>query len=71
MKKVLIKLIDLYQSSPLRTHDRCRFVPSCSQYMKEAIIMYGVPKGLFLGIKRLLRCHPFGKYGSDPLKENL
>lgn len=71
MKKVLIKLIDLYQSLPLKVHERCRFAPSCSQYMKEAIIMYGVPKGLFLGIKRLLKCHPFGKYGSDPLKENL
>jgi len=39
--------------------------------MKEAIIMYGSRKGCYLGLKRLLRCHPFGKYGFDPVKENL
>lgn len=71
MKKLLIKLIDLYQSMPLKCHKYCRFTPTCSQYMKEAIIKYGTSKGLWLGIKRLGRCHPFGKYGYDPLKENL
>lgn len=71
MKKLLIKLIGLYQSMPLRCHKYCRFIPTCSQYMKEAIIKYGASKGLWLGIKRLRRCHPFGKYGYDPLKENL
>lgn len=71
MKKLLIKLIDLYQSMPHRCHKYCRFIPTCSQYMKEAIIKYGASKGLWLGIKRLGRCHPFGKYGYDPLKENL
>ena len=71
MKRLLIKLIDIYQNIPLKMHNRCRFIPSCSQYMKEAIIMYGSGKGLYLGIKRIFKCHPFGKYGYDPLKENL
>jgi putative component of membrane protein insertase Oxa1/YidC/SpoIIIJ protein YidD len=39
--------------------------------MKQAINKYGVKKGLILGIKRLLRCRPFGPYGYDPLKEDL
>ena len=71
VQKLLIKLIELYQSTPLHIHNHCRFTPTCSQYMLEAIMMYGCLKGLYLGTKRLLRCHPFGKYGYDPVKENL
>lgn len=71
MKKVLIKLINLYQAIPFRSHQMCRFTPTCSEYMKIAIEKYGTFKGLKLGIKRLLRCHPFGKYGYDPVKEDL
>ena len=71
MKKILIKLIELYQATPIHTHHVCRFTPTCSEYMKQAIIKYGAGKGFWLGIKRLLRCHPFGKYGYDPVKENI
>lgn len=71
MKKLLIKLIELYQLAPLSSHKMCRFTPTCSEYMKQAIQTYGVKKGLKLGLIRLLKCHPFGKYGYDPLKENL
>ncbi|MFA5005370.1 MAG: membrane protein insertion efficiency factor YidD [Candidatus Omnitrophota bacterium] len=47
----------------------CRFSPSCSEYTKLAIIKYGFSKGVFKGIKRLLRCHPFsGRSGYDPLE---
>lgn len=67
MKKILIYLINLYQATPLHTHSMCRFYPTCSEYMKQAIIKYGY-KGIFLGIKRILKCHPFGKYGLDELK---
>ena len=71
MKNILIKIIELYQNTPLNTHKWCRFTPTCSEYMKEAISVYGVKKGFKLGLKRLLKCHPFGKYGYDPLKEDL
>ena len=71
MKKILIKLIETYQKVPLSTHKMCRFTPTCSEYMKQALEKYGLIKGLKLGIKRLLKCHPFGKYGYDPLKEEL
>lgn len=71
MKKIILKLINLYQITPLSSHKMCRFTPTCSEYAKQAITKYGVLKGLFLSIKRILKCHPFSKYGYDPLKENL
>lgn len=70
MKYKLIRMIELYQRMPLRTHSLCRFTPTCSEYMKEAILIYGSKKGILLGTKRILRCHPFGKYGYDPVVKN-
>ena len=71
MKKILIFLINLYQSTPLHSHYHCRFIPTCSEYMKISIERFGVFKGTFSGIKRILRCHPGGKSGIDmvPIKE--
>lgn len=68
MKKLTIKLIRFYQKVPLRTHFMCKFQPTCSEYMIEAIIKYGVIKGILKGIYRILRCNPFSKGGYDPLK---
>lgn len=45
----------------------CRFTPSCSQYMLEAVEKHGPFKGFYLGVRRLLRCHPWGDYGYDPV----
>lgn len=67
MKRFLIKLIKLYQITPLSTHSACRFYPRCSSYTIEALEKYGAFKGSILGIKRILRCRPFGKYGYDPV----
>lgn len=68
LKKFIIGLVKGYQKaiSPLLPHV-CRYQPTCSQYMIEAIQVYGVWKGLFLGIKRILRCHPWGGSGYDPV----
>ena len=72
MKNFLIKIIKFYQKrispffSNLGIH--CKYYPSCSEYMKQAIEKYGCLKGLFLGICRLLRCNPFSKGGVDLLK---
>lgn len=69
MKKVFIKLIELYKSQIsqfLGVH--CKFEPTCSEYTKQAIQKYGAVKGIFFGIKRILRCNPFSKGGYDPLK---
>jgi putative membrane protein insertion efficiency factor len=45
----------------------CRFYPTCSEYMLEAVRKYGVLKGTWLGLKRLGRCHPFHEGGYDPV----
>ncbi|MBO4370149.1 MAG: membrane protein insertion efficiency factor YidD [Paludibacteraceae bacterium] len=55
-----------YFISPL-TPPSCRYTPTCSQYMVEAVTKYGPFKGTWLGIKRLLRCHPWGGSGYDPV----
>jgi len=68
MKKIIIWLINLYQKNPMKTKGSCVFLPTCSQYTKEAIEKYGSIKGIFLGIKRILRCHPWQKNHYDPLK---
>ena len=62
MKKLLISLIKLYSFliSPLLGKN-CRFHPTCSGYMVHAIDRHGVIKGLLLGIKRILKCHPWHK----------
>lgn len=47
--------------------DCCRFTPSCSNYMIEALRTHGAAKGSLLGLYRILRCHPFGRSGYDPV----
>lgn len=70
MKKFLIKVIKLYQSIPLDCHNNCRFIPTCSNYMIEAIEIHGTFTGLILGIKRIFRCVPWGKSGYDPVPKS-
>lgn len=69
MKKIIIKIIKIYQSIPGSWHNNCRFIPTCSNYAIESIEEFGILKGGFLTIKRLLRCRPFGKRGYDPVKK--
>jgi len=70
MKKIIVYLIKFYQIalSPL-LGSNCRFQPTCSQYMIEAINHHGVLKGISLGFKRISKCHPFGPKGYDPVPE--
>lgn len=70
MKKLLIGSIRFYQKyiSGLKSAPSCRFIPTCSEYAVQALEKYGVFKGTYLAVKRLLRCHPFCKGGYDPLK---
>ncbi len=69
MKYILIFLVRVYQKliSPLLPKT-CRFYPSCSEYFIQAVRKYGALKGTWLGIKRILKCHPFNPGGYDPLK---
>ena len=68
LRKIFVMPILLYQYliSPLIPIS-CRFNPTCSQYSKEAILKYGILKGFFLSIKRILKCHPWGGNGYDPV----
>ncbi len=68
LKKICIYLIRAYQVTPMHSHSMCRFTPTCSEYMIEAIDKFGVIKGIKLGIKRILRCHPKGEFGYDPVR---
>lgn len=71
---ILTRLIRGYQLflSPLKNAlfgaaAKCRFTPTCSQYALEAIQIHGAVKGAWLGLRRLLRCHPWGAWGPDPV----
>lgn len=68
VKRLMLFFIKFYQIgiSPY-LGPKCRFIPTCSQYTYQAIEKYGVFKGVYLGIRRILKCHPFHKGGYDPL----
>ena len=70
IKFFFILPIKIYQSvlSPFFGKS-CRFEPTCSSYSIEAINQYGVVKGIILSIKRILKCHPWGKSGDDPVPD--
>tara|TARA_B100000927_G_scaffold43178_1_gene30640 strand:+ start:3947 stop:4162 length:216 start_codon:yes stop_codon:yes gene_type:complete len=68
IRKLFILPIILYQKtlSPFFPSS-CRFTPTCSEYSKQSILKYGLFKGSYLGVKRILKCHPWGKSGYDPV----
>ena len=70
MKKILLKLIHFYQITPFSSHSKCKYYPTCSNYAKEAIETHGTFKGLYLTIKRILKCNPFSKGGIDLVPKN-
>lgn len=67
MKRILIRLIKIYQAIPGPWHNACRHYPTCSNYAIEAIETYGSFKGSLLTIKRIIRCNPWGTHGYDPV----
>ena len=70
MKKIILLLIKFYQEYiSIFLGKNCRFYPTCSAYTYEAIERFGVIKGIFLGIKRIIKCHPFHPGGYDPVPE--
>jgi len=77
MKKIFLSLIRFYQrylsfdqgwaKFLFLTDKVCRFRPTCSEYTYQAIEKYGILWGVWLGLKRIVRCHPWSKGGDDPL----
>lgn len=68
MQRALIGILQIYKQwiSPLLP-SACRFYPTCSVYMREAVEKHGVPRGVWMGVRRLGRCHPFHEGGFDPV----
>ncbi|MGF7436705.1 membrane protein insertion efficiency factor YidD [Lentilactobacillus senioris] len=71
MKKIMIGMVHGYQRyiSPLFPPS-CRYYPTCSNYMIQAIQKHGAIKGVLMGSARILRCHPFVKGGYDPVPDH-
>lgn len=76
MKKIILLLIKIYQKtlsfdhgwlSYIYSERLCRFHPTCSQYSYQAIERFGILKGIWLGLRRIARCHPWNDGGYDPI----
>ncbi|MDO8497389.1 MAG: membrane protein insertion efficiency factor YidD [bacterium] len=77
MKLIILKIIRAYQHTSFfhlfifrtlfMSDQVCRFSPTCSEYTYQAVEKYGSAKGLWLGLKRILRCHPWSKGGYEPV----
>ncbi len=79
MKTVILILIKIYQKTLsfdhgmfkfLKPYGQCRFYPTCSEYTYQAVAKYGSLKGMWLGLKRIIRCHPWTEGGYDPIEKN-
>lgn len=78
MKKPVLWMLRFYKKAQvihwpmfqtiLAARSICRFSPTCSEYTYQAVEKYGVFKGLYLGVRRVLRCHPWSAGGYDPVK---
>jgi len=78
MQRIILYFIRFYQKTSFFhkeifrtlfiTDSVCRYQPTCSNYTYQAVEKYGSVKGLFLGLKRVIRCHPFSQGGYEPLK---
>lgn len=79
MKKMILRSIRFYQrylspdtgvlKSLWLVDSACRYTPTCSEYTYQAIEAYGIILGLWLGLKRILRCHPWSRGGNDPVPQ--
>ena len=68
-RKIEVYIISFYQRHiSTQTSKKCKFYPTCSEYVKQAVDKYGIIKGNILGIIRILKCNPFSKGGVDKLK---
>lgn len=70
MKRILVALLKAYKAgiSPYMGRS-CRYSPTCSEYTIQAIEKFGARRGVIMGAKRVLRCHPFVRGGYDPVKQ--
>jgi putative membrane protein insertion efficiency factor len=67
--RALLGSINLYQWLSSHRASPCRYVPSCSEYAREAVELHGAARGAWLSTRRLARCHPLGGFGFDPVPQ--
>ena len=67
--RALLRTINLYQRLSAHRPSPCRYVPSCSEYAREALETHGAARGTWLSARRLSRCHPLGGFGFDPVPQ--
>lgn len=67
MKRIVLSMLGWYRQYRGLRPDACRFDPTCSAYTVEAVEQHGVLRGGYLGVRRILRCHPLGGRGYDPV----
>ena len=65
--QALLRSVDLYQRLMAHRPSPCRYVPTCSEYAREALAAHGAARGTWLTVRRLSRCHPLGGFGFDPV----
>ncbi len=72
LTSIVIRMIKIYQFlvSPILGHS-CRYFPTCSEYTIDALKTYGPFKGIFMGLKRILSCHPWADGGFEPVKKEM
>lgn len=80
MRRLIARLIAIYQQTISPDHGAwrhnhpygfCRFYPSCSEYTRQAVLRFGPGRGLWLGLRRLLRCYPWSRGGVDLVPQSL
>ena len=65
--RALLRSVNLYQQLSAHRQSPCRYIPSCSEYAREALETHGAARGSWLAVRRLSRCHPLGGFGFDPV----
>ena len=65
--RILLRTVNLYQRLTSHRPSPCRYIPTCSEYAREALEEHGAGRGGYLTVRRLSRCHPLGGFGFDPV----
>lgn len=69
-QRIALRMIDAYQRAFEGRPSPCRFTPSCSTYARESFEIHGARRGMWLTVRRLVRCRPFGPSGFDPVPDD-
>ena len=69
--RILVRGVNVYQQLSAHRPSPCRFIPSCSEYAREAVVTHGAIRGAWMSLRRIGRCHPLGGRGFDPVPQRV